>query len=262
MKINNLAVLSGDVVAPKKDEQRKIADFLNSLGELATAETKKLDALKIHKNGLIQQLFTRGKETVPQLRFPGFSTNWKEEPLHSIAEYENGKAYEQYIHEDGKFVVVNSRFISTEGAVRKYSNAEHCLASKGDVLMVLSDLPNGRALAKCFYVESDGAYAVNQRVARLTPTSIHSKFFYYRLNRHSNLLAFDDGLNQTHLSKQTVTECPLIVPSEQAEQQKIADCLSSIDDLITAQNQKIEALKTLRKGLMQQMFPVLDEVSA
>ena len=52
------------------------------------------------------------------------------------------------------------------------------------------------------------------------------------------------------------------VPLDQDEQQKIADCLSSLDDLITAQTQKIDALKTHKKGLMQQLFPTLDEVGA
>jgi type I restriction enzyme S subunit len=121
--------------------------------------------------------------------------------------------------------------------------------------MVLSDLPKGRALAKCYYVESDDRYAVNQRVCRLKPNRIDGKFLYYTLNRHPNLLAFDDGLSQTHLSKSGVIECPLRVPSEKEEQQKIAECLSSVDELMAAESRKVDALKTHKKGLMQQLFP-------
>ena len=238
-------------------EQQKIADCLISLDELIAALARKVDALKTHKKGLMQQLFPREGETQPRLRFPEFrdAGEWKIEPINQLADYENGKAYEKDIIEDGKYVVVNSRFISTDGGVQKYTNADYLIAQNGEVLMVLSDLPKGRALAKCFFVEANDRYAVNQRVCRLKPTQIDGKFLYYTLNRHPRLLAFDDGLNQTHLSKSSVTECLLCVPPSGDEQQRIAECLTSIDTLINAATQEVETLKTHKKGLMQQLFP-------
>lgn len=243
-------------------EQQKIADCLTSLDEVIAAQGRKVEALKTHKHGLMQQLFPCEGETRPRLRFPEFKSEWDARPLHKLAEYENGKAYEKDIQDDGRYVVVNSRFISTDGAIRKHSSANYCIAAEGDVLMVLSDLPNGRALAKCFYVESNDEYAVNQRIARLTPTEVHPKFLYYRLNRHANLLAYDDGLNQTHLSKGSVTECPLFVPTDWSEQQRIADCLSSLDTQLAAETNQFAALKTHKQGLMQQLFPTLEAVGA
>jgi type I restriction enzyme S subunit len=251
---------SGQTSVP---EQQKIAECLSSVDELIAAQARKLDALKTHKKGLMQQLFPREGETQPRLRFPGFQNagEWVEKPLGLLAAYENGKAFEQDIVENGKYVVVNSRFISTNGTARKYTNAEYLIAEIGEVLMVLSDLPKGKALAKCYFVEANDRYAVNQRVCRLKPKQIDGKFLYYALNRHPRLLAFDDGLNQTHLSKGGVTECPLCVPLEKAEQKRIADCLASLDDLIAAQTQKHEALKTHKKGLMQQLFPSPEAVA-
>jgi type I restriction enzyme S subunit len=250
-------------VPPTTDEQQKISECLSSVEELIAAQARKLDALKTHKKGLMQQLFPREGETQPRLRFPEFQTagEWQTKALGQLAAYENGKAYEKHIAENGKYVVVNSRFISTDGAVRKYTNAEYLIAEAGEVLMVLSDLPKGRALAKCYFVEANDRYAVNQRVCRLRPNNIDGNFLYYALNRHPRLLAFDDGLNQTHLSKGAVTECPLCVPSDEAEQQRIATCLSSLDALITAETQKHEALKTHKKGLMQQLFPSPEEAT-
>jgi type I restriction enzyme S subunit len=128
--------------------------------------------------------------------------------------------------------------------------------------MVLSDLPKGRALAKCFYAEANDRYAVNQRVCRLEPHSIDSKFLRHLLNRHPRLLVYDDGLNQTHLSKDSVLQCPLIIPPEREEQQQIAACLSSLDDMIAMQNEKLAALNTHKRGLMQQLFPFLPEAEA
>ena len=97
------------------------------------------------------------KKMIPELRFPEFanSAEWEVKTLGEVCDYENGKAHEQDIDENGKFVVVNSKFISTEGEVAKRTNISNCLAKKNDVLMVLSDVPNGRAIAKCFYVEED-----------------------------------------------------------------------------------------------------------
>jgi type I restriction enzyme S subunit len=242
---------------PSPAEQQKIAECLSSVDEVIAAQALKVDGLKTHKRRLMQEFFPREGETRPRLRFPEFQDKgeWVSEPLGQFAGYENGKAYEQDIAEGGKYIVVNSRFISTNGVVRKYTNAEYLIAKAGEVLMVLSDLPKGKALAKCYFVEADERYAVNQRVCRLKPRHIDGKFLYYVLNRHPRLLAFDDGLNQTHLSKGGVTGCLLCVPTNKDEQHRIATCLSALDDLIAAEIQKHEALKTQKRGLMQQLFP-------
>ena len=239
------------------DEQQKIADCLSSLDTLIAAQADKLDALKTHKKGLMQQLFPCDGETVPRLRFPEFreAGEWLVKRLEDVANYENGKAYEKHITEGGRYLVVNSRFISTDGRIQKYSDEQFCIADAGDVLMVLSDLPNGRALAKCFFVEEGDRYAVNQRVCRLTATDIVGKFLFYFLNRNIHLLSFDDGINQTHLSKGAVLDCPINAPEKIKEQERIADFLSSLDALIAAQANKLDALKTHKKGLMQQLFP-------
>ncbi|MBE0455213.1 MAG: restriction endonuclease subunit S [Roseovarius sp.] len=254
--------LSIDVWKPSSPEQELIAECLASIDALIHAEAEKRDALKDHKQGLLVELFPVKGETLPKRRFPNFQDpeGWVEKPLGEIADYENGKAYEKDIEEDGDFVVVNARFISTDGEVRKYSNERYCIASKGDVLMVLSDLPKGRALAKCFLVDEDERYAVNQRVSRLTAHSIDSTFLYYALDRHPFLLAFNDGLNQTHLSKGSVLECPIAFPLDENEQAKIVATLKAVDEQIRSQAEKVERLKNHKLGLLQQLFPILDEV--
>lgn len=250
------------IVPPRLEEQDAIAEAILSIDAVIEAETEKLDALKDHKQGLMLELFPVKGETLPKRRFPDFQDpdGWVEKPLGEIAVYENGKAYEKDIEEDGDFVVVNARFISTDGEVRKYSNERYCIASKGDVLMVLSDLPKGRALAKCFLVDEDEKYAVNQRVSRLTAHSIDGTFLYYALDRHPFLLAFNDGLNQTHLSKGSVLECPIAFPLDENEQAKIVATLKAVDEQIRSQAEKVERLKDHKQGLLQQLFPILDEV--
>ena len=247
---------------PKLKEQQKIAACLSSLDEVITAESHKLEVLKVHKKGLLQNLLPQAGETVPKFRFKEFedSGEWKETTLTQVADYENGKAHEQDIADDGEFIVVNSKFISQDGEVKKFTNTAFLPATKGDVLMVLSDIPNGKAIAKCFLVEEDNRYTVNQRICRITPRNMNSKILYYLLNRNPYFLAFDDGVKQTNLRKEDVLNCPLMIPEDPKEQEKIADTLSSVDDLINAQNQKLEALQLHKKGLLQGLFPNVNEV--
>lgn len=245
------------VPLPKEKEQQKIADCLSSLDELIEATIKKVEALKEHKKGLMQRLFPAERKNVPDLRFPEFqgTSVWQSTLLGAVVDYENGRAHENEIDEEGNFIVVNSKFISTDGEVVKRTNTPYCLADKEDILMVLSDVPNGRAIAKCFFVDQSGKYTVNQRICRLRSKNINSKLLFYLINRNSYFLSFDDGVKQTNLKKSEVLECPLLIPSSPIEQQKIADLLSSIDDLIIATWQRIKSLKKQKKGLMQQLFP-------
>jgi len=202
------------------------------------------------------------RKAVPRLRFPEFqdAPEWEEKKLGEIANYENGKAHENDIVNNGKYIVVNSKFIATEGSIKKYTNQPYLVAQKEDILMVLSDVPNGRAIAKCYLVESNNLYVINQRICRIKSQEIISSFLFRIINKNPYYLSFDDGVKQTNLRKDDVLACPIIFPSQRLEQQKIADCLSSLDNLIEAQTQKLEVLKKHKKGLMQQLFPFVEEV--
>jgi len=246
------------VYVPNPEEQQKIADCLSSLDELIEATAQKVETLKEHKKGLMQRLFPAEGKNVPDLRFPEFqgqATEWQSTLLGAVVDYENGRAHENEIDDEGDFIVVNSKFISTDGEVVKRTNTPYCLADKEDILMVLSDVPNGRAIAKCFFIDQSGVYTVNQRICRLRSKNVNSKLLFYLINRNPYFLSFDDGVKQTNLKKSEVLECPLMIPSSPIEQQKIADLLSSIDDLIIATEQRIKSLEKHKKGLMQQLFP-------
>ena len=246
-----------------QDEQQKISDTLSSIDETITVEIQKLEILINHKKGLLQNLLTQEGETSPKFRFSDFADNgdWVDTTLNQVADYENGKAHEQDIDDTGDFIVVNSKFISQDAKVKKFTNTAFCPTTKGDVLMVLSDIPNGKAIAKCFLVEEDNLYTVNQRICKITPRNLNSKVLFYVLNRNPYFLAFDDGVKQTNLRKEDVLNCPLLIPSDPKEQEKIADTLSSIDELINAQSQKVHALKLHKKGLLQGLFPNINEVT-
>ena len=261
--INPSNLASIPVALPRKPEQQKIADCLGSLDDLIAAEGRKLAALRQHKRGLLQNLLPQEGNAQPAVRFSQYrdSEAWNVTRLGDIADYENGKAYEKDIVDNGRFVVVNARFISTDGAIRKYTNETYCIAQTSDVLMVLSDLPSAKALARCFLVDADNTYAVNQRVAKLRPRSVDSRFLLYALDQHPWLMSFSDGINQTHLSKGSVLDCPVAVPRDDGEQKLTGECLGAVDSRVAAQEAKLVALTRHKSGLLQQLFPSPEEES-
>jgi type I restriction enzyme S subunit len=179
--------------------------------------------------------------------------DWEVKLLPDILRFRGGKAHEQHISDTGSYVCVNSKFISTDGEVRKYSSVNLCLAKKGDVLMVMSDLPNGRALAKTYLVEADDTYAVNQRVCALSAYKDHPKYFFYSLNRHPYFLKFDDGVSQTHLLNNIFQKCLVVIPTL-IEQQAIATALSDADELIESLEQLLTKKRQIKQGAMQELL--------
>jgi type I restriction enzyme, S subunit len=180
--------------------------------------------------------------------------DWQFHRVDELVNYINGKAHEKNISHFGKFVVVNSKFISTEGETRKYSDEGLCIAKNNDVLMVMSDVPNGRAIAKCFFVEDNEKYTVNQRICILNPVSVSGKLLYYKLNRNKYYLAFDDGAKQTNLRKEDVLSCQIALPETFDEQEKIAEALSDVDALLAKLDQLIAKKRDLKQAAMQQLL--------
>ncbi|MCB0536307.1 MAG: restriction endonuclease subunit S [Bacteroidetes bacterium] len=132
--------------------------------------------------------------------------------LGKSCEFFNGKAHEKDIDENGKYIVVNSKFISSEGKSFKRTNEQMFPLYKGDIVMVMSDVPNGKALAKCFIIDKDDTYSLNQRICCIRSKEFDTKYLYYQLNRHEHFLAFNNGENQTNLRKDDILACPLIKP--------------------------------------------------
>jgi len=132
--------------------------------------------------------------------------------LGKSCQFFNGKAHEKCIDENGKYIVVNSKFISSEGKSFKRTNEQLFPLYKGDIVMVMSDVPNGKALAKCFVIEKDNTYSLNQRICCIRSKEFDIKYLFYQLNRHEHFLAFNNGENQTNLRKDDILACPLIKP--------------------------------------------------
>lgn len=235
-------------------EQRKISVFINTLDHLITLHQRKCDEVKKVKKIMLQKMFPKKGEKNPEIRFNGFTNDWEQRKLGEVAEYRNGKAHENNISETGKYVVVNSKFVSTDGEVRKFSAEQIEPLYEGEIAFVLSDVPNGRAIARTFLVDESGKYTLNQRIAGITPNEhTDSYFLHILMNRNKYFLKFDDGNKQTNLSVNDVMQFEERYPSYR-EQTKIGAYFSTLDHLITLHQRKCEELKNVKKYMLQNMF--------
>jgi type I restriction enzyme S subunit len=222
---------------PSVVDQRMIADYLdNEITRVDAIIGKKQQMLQMlveHEGSLIKESVFSGVELglsavnprhANQLSLPH---GWRVAPLNSLCTFKSGKAHEPFEAEDGAFICANSRFISTEGGSIKRCHKNLSPANPSDILMVMSDLPNGRALAKAFFVEDENKYAVNQRVCIIRPHGIDPKYAFYQLNRNPYFLSHDDGSNQTHLSNSCFVHFTMLVPPLE-EQKKIVKYLDEM----------------------------------
>ena len=174
--------------------------------------------------------------------------------MEEIALYRNGKAHEDFIIQNGKYIVVNSKFVSTNGEVIKYSNKQIEPLYENEIAFVLSDVPNGRAIARTYLIEKNEKYTLNQRIAGITPLKNTSPYFLHILiNRNKYFLLFDDGVKQTNLSVKDVMNFESKYPSY-FEQEKIGLLFRKIDNLITLHQRECEKLKNIKKSLLEKMF--------
>lgn len=249
------------IFLPKFKEQKKIADCLSSLDDLITSENKKLEAFKVHKKGLLQNLFPTEGEPVPKWRFPEFrgSGEWEEKQVLEIGEIIGGgtppKNEETYwngnipwisssdIAEGSIFNINKTRFITKEAI----SSSATKLCHSGTICIVSRVGVGKVALTDC-------ELCTSQDFTNITNVTENLVFMTYLLS--IKMITASQQTQGTSIKGITIGEIKnmrLCIPSIY-EQQKIADCLSSLDTLISAQAKKIEALKLHKKGLMQGLF--------
>ena len=248
------------VIPNSPKEQQKIASCLSSLDELIAAHSDKLEALIDHKRGLMQNLFPQEGQKGPNFRFREFEEDgeWEKKELKEIFNSFSGgtPSTSEKGYYGGKISFIRSAEISKEKtelylteAGLKNSSAK--LVSKGDLLVALYGANSGDvAISKV-----DGA--INQAILCLQ--SEYSNAFtcnFLSLKKDWIISRYIQG-GQGNLSGEIIKSVQLFFPKRK-EQQKIASCLSSLDDLITAQAEKVEQLQLHKKGLMQGLFPEID----
>ncbi|MEG0297517.1 MAG: restriction endonuclease subunit S [Clostridium sp.] len=252
--ISKSALKNTNIIYPNIDEQKSIGNLFINLDKIIILHKHKLELVKETKKSMLQKMFPKDGRNVPEFRFVGFTDEWKAYKLSDVAEYRNGRAHEKDINEDGAFIVVNSKFVSTNGLVKKFSNKLIEPLKSGEIAFVLSDVPKGKALARTFLINEDEKYSLNQRIAGVTPLKeTDSYFLNILMNRNDYFLKFDNGVGQTNLSKSEVESFLEFYPCYE-EQVKIGDYFNGLDNIITIHQRELDLLKGLKKTMLKQMF--------
>ncbi|MUJ01935.1 restriction endonuclease subunit S [Pseudomonas aeruginosa] len=281
MSITNDDFMRLPLPVSSPEEQQKITDCLSSLDQLIMAELRKLDALKSHKNGLLQQIFPGEGETLPKLRFPEFrdAGEWELIRMGTLLarnpEYglnapavpysDNLPTYLRItdIDDDGRFLYESKVSVDVVVANDNYLEL-------GDIVLARTGASVGKSYR---YREEDGKLVFAGFLIRVRPVAnkvnpvFLSSFLatqrYWDWVRVTSTRSGQPGINGAEYASLLIPMPPSTSSDfGMAEQTIIAEFLSSIDELITAQGKKIELLKMHKTGLMQQLFPVLDEASA
>lgn len=261
LSVDTKHLWSMPLTLPDFKEQQKIADCLSSIDDLIDAESRKLRALEKYKKGLMQKLFPAEGKNLPEWRFPEFQGcgEWKSKSMGKACKMFSGGTPDTSKKEfyGGTIPFIRSAeinksstelFITEEG----FKNSSAKMVKKGDILIALYGANSGEvALSKI-----DGA--INQAILCLRHETNNAFVYHYFTHMKNRIISKYIQGGQGNLSGQIIKSVNLYFPKTE-EQQKIADCLSEIDKIITEQSNKVEQLKAHKKGLMQGLFPSLEE---
>jgi type I restriction enzyme S subunit len=232
------------VPVPSPDEQNKIAECLSSVDELIAAQIQKVDALKIHKKGLMQQLFPREGETQPRLRFPEFQNagEWEDETLGAVCElYQPVTLSSSELSMTGEHLVYGAN-----GVIGTHNEYNH---EDSEIAVTC----RGATCGEVTVTTPQSWITGNAMVVKPKSGKLRRDFIFQYFKNHG-LKTVISGSAQPQITRTGFAPLVIFFPKLE-EQHRIASCLSSLDALITAETQKLEILKTHKRGLMQQLFP-------
>ncbi|RVN92803.1 restriction endonuclease subunit S [Sinorhizobium meliloti] len=260
---------------PDEPEQKKIADCLTSVDELIVAQARKVETLKTHKKGLMQHLFPRDGETRPRLRFPEFRDvgEWDARPFEDyVAKSFYGTS--SSTSPTGRYPVLRMGNMADGGL--DFTNLvyidldtasfESFRLEEGDILLNRTNSPALVGKVSLFRSDSEfitASYIVTYRLKkqRIDPSfcnfMLNTTMYQARIKRLAKPSISQANINPTTFKKELIVSVPTL-----PEQRRIADCLTNLDDLIAAATLTLNALTTHKKGLMQQLFPMMGEVKA
>ena len=229
--LDNLVVEKINLPIPSLEEQNRIVGILDTFTDsIENLKQQIAQRRKQYEHYRDQLLDLEGKEGVEM------------KTLGKITSFRNGKGHEKLVSPSGTYVVVTSKFISTNGEIKKFCNINLCPLIKDDILMVMSDLPNGKALAKCYLVECNNMYTLNQRIGAFhvfNPEYIDTHFLFFVLNRNRQLLCYDNGVDQTNLRKNDILSINIPVPPL-SEQSRIVSILDTFEASISNLEAQLE----------------------
>jgi len=248
-------ISQAQLILPSIAEQKKVADCLGSLDDLIGAEARKLEALRQHKQGLMQQLFPQPGETLPLLRFPEFESagDWEEKRLSSLVKLVSGVHLAPDVYSttgEVPYFTGPSDFTNIIQCVTKWTAASANLAEQHDTLITVK----GSGVGEIWYLTLPSVAMGRQLMAVRTEAGDGRFIYQFLSTRRKQFEALASGNLIPGLSRGDILGMAACFPCRD-EQQRIADCLTAMDDQLRAQARRLDALKQHKRGLLQQLFP-------
>ena len=250
---------------PQREEQQKIAEFLEATDEWIENLRAQKENLESYKKGMMQKIFSqevRFKLALSEVEGDNEGNNfaeWEEKKLGEVCEYKNGGSFESKVIENGKYNLITLNSVDINGNIKdthKTVDGASWFLQKNDLIMVLSDVAHGNFLGLVDIIPENDKYVLNQRMGLLRKKDNQADLNFLRTYINKNQRYFKlhgQGSSQQNLSKGDILKFKIPMP-RLLEQQKIAEFLTSIDNLINSKQQQITQAEEWKNGLMQGLF--------
>ncbi|MEG3695818.1 restriction endonuclease subunit S [Vibrio coralliirubri] len=240
------------------EEQTAIGNYFQKLDNLINQHQKKYDKLSKIKKVMLKNMFPKQGETIPEIRFKGFSGDWELRSLSELTDYANGKGHEDKQKTSGKYELINLNSISIGGGLKpsgKFIDESNRTLEKNDLVMVLSDVGHGDLLGRVALIPKSNTYVLNQRVALLrTFGEVCPLFLLYNINAHQFYFKKQGaGMSQLNISKGAVENFSSFIPKRE-EQIAIGNYFRKLDALINQHQQQITKLNNIKQACLSKMF--------
>ena len=236
---------------PSLEEQSKISDYMRKMDNLITLNQRKCDSLKQVKKYMLQKMFPKQGEKVPEIRFAGFTGDWEQRKLGDVAQITMGQSPDGSTYSDtpSDYILVQGNADLKNGWVspRIWTTQKTKTADAGDLIMSVR-APAG-AMGKTAY-----DVVLGRGVAGIKG----NEFIYQTLvkmdcNDYWKKMAA--GSTFESINSDVVNNAEITVPQDTEEQNRIGDYFSNLDNLITLHQHKSDSLKEIKKFMLQNMFP-------
>ncbi|MGZ9453811.1 restriction endonuclease subunit S [Mycoplasma sp. AC157] len=246
------------IILPKIEEQEKNSKLILLIDSLLSLHKRKYNFLKNIKNTLLDKMFPSQNSNIPSIRFKEFTHAWEQDILGNISYFENGDSYEKYAKESGKYKIINLNSVSIEGKLQengKRTDFAKQFLRKDDLVMILSDIGEGKLIGKTAIIPENSLYVLNQRVALVRINEQYkSNFFSNQINSKQYLFRQKSGGSaQLNLSKNEILNFEIFFPTFN-EQNKICTLFDNLDSLISLHKRKLTALENIKAKLLEKMF--------
>ena len=264
--IRNGEFLDIDIPIPSFEEQRKIGKFFSDFDNRIFIYQEKLEHLKLLKKSLLQKMFPKKGEEVPEFRFPGFTDDWEQHKFQDCYKMSSGFAFKYQDYCDDGVSLINGESIQhghiedsnlnhlPYDFIEKY--ADFVLHEKDIVVGLNRPITNGNLKIARIPHEYNNSL-LYQRAGKIQyKLDIDKKFSYVLLSKEilSFTLKEAVGSDQPFISTSKLDKWDMTMPKSKEEQTKIGNFFVELDNLITLHQRKLEHIKELKKYMLQNMF--------